>query len=105
MKKTISQISFGLLLLSVLIYVAGRWMVQDPMTDDTSDWLLWSGGISALVLLFSTIGGAPLNFRRSFNTAAVAAIVFLVPFGAWGLFTTQGQKQFPEMAGMAPFFP
>ncbi len=104
MKKIISQISFGTLLLSVLIYVTGRWLVQNPMTDDTGDWFLWSGGISTLILVFTAIGGAPLSFKRGFNIGAISAILFLAPFGIWGLFTTHGQKQFPEMSGMLPFF-
>jgi hypothetical protein len=104
MKKMVPQISLCLLLLSLLIYAAGRWAVKNPMPDDTGDWFLWSGGIAALVLLFSTIKGAPLNFKSGFNKGVAVVAVFLAAFGTWGMFTDHGQKQFPEMAGMAPFF-
>ena len=104
MKKTISQISLGVLLLSILIYVAGRWLVQDPMTDDTGDWFFWSGGLSLSILLLSTIGSISPNIQRGFNAGAISAILLLAPFGSWGLFTAQGQKQFPEMSGMLPYF-
>jgi hypothetical protein len=104
MKKTITAISLGVLLLSMLIYVTGRWLAHTPMSDDTGDWFLWSGGLSMLIVLFTTISGVSLNIQRGLNAAAIAAILFLVPFGAWGLFTVQGQNQFPEMSGILPFF-
>jgi hypothetical protein len=104
MKKMIAPISLVTLLLSVLIYVSGRWMLQDPMTDDTGDWFLWSGGIATLILLLSAIGGVSLHIQRGFNAGAISAILLLVPFEAWGLFTAQGQKQFTEMSGMLPYF-
>jgi hypothetical protein len=104
MKNIVSQISFGLLLLSVLIYIVGRWVIQNPMSDDMSDWVLWSGGVATLVLLFFIPRGPSLNIRRGFNTAAATIIIFLAAFGAWGLLSASGQKQFPEMAGLLPFY-
>ena len=104
MKKVIPQISFSVLLLSALIYGIGRWAVHNPISDDTADWFLWSGGISALVLLFSKVGGVPFNIRTCINAGTTCAIIFLAGFGAWGLFSSAGQKQFPEMAGLFPFY-
>ena len=104
MRKIIPQISLGVLLLSVLIYVAGRWAIRNPISDDVGDWFLWSGGISALALLFSTVKGLPLSFRNGVNIGAIATIIFLAMFGAWGLFSSGGQKQFPEMAGLVPYY-
>jgi hypothetical protein len=103
-KKIIPQISFSVLLLSVLIYGVGRWVVQDPMSDDTGDWFLWSGGIAALVLLCFMTKGVPVNIRRSINIGTATTIIFLVAFGAWGLLSIEGQEQFPEMAGLFPFY-
>jgi hypothetical protein len=104
MKNVIPQISFSVLLLSVLIYVVGRWLVRNPISDDAGDWFLWSGGISALFLLFSKTGGVPLNIRKCINAGTASIIVFLGAFGGWGLFSTEGQKQFPEMAGLFPYY-
>ena len=104
MTRIVAQISFCVLVLSALTYGAGRWLVRNPMSDDTGDGLLWSGGISALVLLFSITQGVSLNIRRSINTGAACIIVFLAAFGAWGLFSSAGQKQFPEMAGLFPYY-
>lgn len=104
MRKIIPQISFSVLLLSALLYVAGRWAIQNPISDDVGDWFLWSGGISALALLFSTIRGLPLSFRNGINMGAFSTIIFLTAFGLWGLFSAEGQKQFPEMAGLFPFY-
>ncbi|HTE13644.1 MAG TPA: hypothetical protein VK642_01075 [Burkholderiales bacterium] len=104
MRKIIPQISFIVLLLSVLIYVAGRWAIRNPISDDAGDWLLWSGSISALALLFSIVRGLPLSFRRGVNIGAICTIIFLAAVGTWGLFSTEGQKQFPEMAGLVPYY-
>lgn len=104
MKKIIPQISLGVLLLSALIYMVGRWLVRDPITDDTGDWFLWSGGISAMVLLFATTGRVPLNIRKSINAGAVCGIIFLLALGGWGLLTSAGKNQFPEMAGAIPIY-
>lgn len=104
MKKIIPQLSLSVLLLSALIYVAGRWLVQDGMSDDTGDWFLGSGGIAALVLLFIMTKGVPVNIRRGINIGTATTIIFLAAFGAWGLLSTAGQKQFPEMAGLFPFY-
>lgn len=93
----------GVLLACTLIYSIGRWVLKDPISDDTGDWLLWPGGIAALVLLFTLTKDVPLGFRRGINIASAAGIVFLVIFGAWGLLTATGQRQFPEMAGMIPY--
>jgi hypothetical protein len=104
MKKVIPQISFGVLLLSTLIYGVGRWALQNPITDDTADWFLWSGGISTLVLLVSKIGGVAISIRKCINAGIACAIIFFSAFGVWGLFSAAGQKQFPEMAGLFPFY-
>ncbi|MEQ1775038.1 MAG: hypothetical protein ABL891_14775 [Burkholderiales bacterium] len=104
MKKIIPQLSLSVLLLSTLIYVVGRWLVQDRMSDDTGDWFLWSGGIATLILLYFITKGMPVNIRQSINIATTTTILFLVAFGAWGLLSTAGQKQFPEMAGLLPFY-
>ena len=104
MKKMIPQISFSVLLLSVLIYGVGRWAVHNPLSDDTGDWFLWTGGVSALALLFSKVRGVPFNIRKCLNAGTACAIIFLAGFGAWGLFSSAGQKQFPEMAGLFPFY-
>ncbi len=104
MQKIVPQISFSVLVLSVLIYAIGRWAVQNPLSDDTADWFLWSGGISALVLLFSKTRGVPLNIRKCINAGTASAIIFLAAFGAWGLFSSKGKNQFPEMAGLFPYY-
>jgi hypothetical protein len=104
MKKSIPQISLCVLFLSALIYVAGRWVLQNPMSDDTGDWFLWSGGIAAVVLLFAKIGGVPLDITKRINAGAASIIIFLAAFGAWGLLSAEGRNQFPEMAGLFPFY-
>lgn len=103
MKRIIPQISFGVLLLSTLIYGVGRWVVNDPISDDTGDWFLWSGGLAAAALLFTLTKDVPQGLRRGINITSAIGIVFLVILGAWGLLTPAGQLQFPEMAGMIPY--
>jgi hypothetical protein len=102
--KIIPRISLGVLLLSAVIYVAGRWIIADALSDDEADWLLWPGGIAALVLLYVATSNIPPRFWRGINIASATTIAALVMFGAWGLLTDAGQRQFPEMAGMLPFF-
>lgn len=104
MRKIIPHISFSVLLLSALLYIAGRWAIRNPISDDVGDWFLWSGGISALALLFSTVKGLPLSFRNGVNIGALSTIIFLTAFGLWGLFSAGGQQQFPEMAGLFSFY-
>jgi hypothetical protein len=102
--KIILRSSLGVLLLSTLIYVVGRWIVPDAMSDDVADWLLWPAGIAALALLYAACTGIPPRFSRGINIASAITIALLVMFGAWGLMTDAGQRQFPEMAGMVPYF-
>lgn len=104
MNKIILRSSLGVLLLSTLIYVVGRWVVPDAMSDDVADWFLWSGGIAALPLLYAAAKGIPPRFWYGINIASAITITSLVILGAWGLLTEAGQRQFPEMAGMVPFF-
>lgn len=104
MKKLLPQISFSVLLISVLIYTVGRWIVRDPITDETGDWFLWSGGISVILLLFVKIRGVPINGRKSINIAAACALLFLLALGGWGLLTSTGKDQFAEMAGAIPIY-
>ena len=102
MKKIIPQISFSLLLLSALLFGVGRWVGR--ISDDTGDWFLWLGGIAALVVAFFMMKGVPVNSRQGIYTRTATIITFLVAFGTWGLLSTAGQKQFPEMAGLFPFY-
>jgi hypothetical protein len=104
MKRLIPHISLWVLLLSASIYVAGRWVIRNLMSDDTGDWFLWSGGISAVVLLYSKMGRVPVNIRACVNAGAASVSIVLAAFGAWGLFSAEGSKQFPEMAGLLPFY-
>ena len=104
MKKIVPQISFSVFLLSALIYGVGRWVVRNPISDDAGDWFLWSGGIAAAVLLFTLLSGAPFNVRKSINAGTASLVVFLTAFGTWGVFSGAGQNQFPEMAGLFPFY-
>ena len=104
MNKIIPQICLSVLLLSALIYAIGRWVVRSPMSDDTADWFLWSGGISAAVLLFLITKGAPLSIRNGINAGSASVIIFLAAFGAWGLLSRAGRNQFPEMAGLFPYY-
>ncbi len=103
MKKITLLISFAVFLLSVLIYCIGRWLVRPPMADNIANWFLWSGSISAAILLLAALRTVPLNRRHGLNTAGVVLIIVLAAFGGWGLFSNAGQKRFPEMSGLIPY--
>ncbi len=104
MKKLTPQFSFSVLLISALIYIAGRWIIRDPISDDIGDWFLWSGGISAMVLLLTKIGAVPIGIRKGVNASAGCVILFLLALGGWGLLTSAGKNQFQEMAGAIPIY-
>ncbi len=106
MKSTLLQTSFIVFIFSAMIYATGRWIVRNLISDDTGDWFLWSGGVSAMVFIFSKIGevSAKLDVRRGINTAGALVLLFLSAFGGWGLLTESGKMAYEEMAGLIPFY-
>jgi uncharacterized membrane protein len=104
MKRIIQWISIGVLVFSVLSYIFGRWFLPGLITDDVGDWFLWSGAISLFGLLWLKMGYLSADVKKNINQLACAIILLLFVFGMWGIFTGGGQRAYPEMSALIPFY-
>jgi hypothetical protein len=101
--KILNLICLVIFSLSICIYLIGRVTVH-YLSDDNGDWFLWSGGISLAVLLWLRLRGVEYGTMRGINITAGAMILFFSCFGAWGIFTEAGRREFPEMSGLIPYY-
>ena len=104
MKKIIRSFSLCVFAISVAVYVISRMIFPYLISDDASDWFLWSGGVSIFILLSSRIPGIQSEIRLLINIVLGLAIFFCIAFALWGLFTTEGRQQYDGMSALIPFY-